>query len=159
MPMIYFDGKLAAEEMSPFFSNNRIMVLLRPLTNLAGCNLQWKGNNGSIYFAAQQYQLSLGNKINWLNNSSITLLHPFIMRNNRVFAPVTMWQQLFNAPLRYDESTKSVYLTSFTQHPVTSPVNNDPDTNPPAAKPLDIAMASKELPTVAIVVDSTEEIE
>ena len=155
MPKIFLDGQQVDEGMDPFFSNNRIMVRLRSLTIKAGCKLIWKGKSGSLYFAQQHYQLTLANKINWLDNSSLTLVHPLIMRKSRVFAPVAIWQQMFNAPLRYDAATKSVYLTSFSHPSLATPVDGSPDSPIQSNKAVNVAMVNNEIPAEATFIDAT----
>ena len=111
-PQVMLDGEPVNFDIRPFFSKDRIMVMLRPLVSMSGGDLHWQGKNGSATIASQTYFFTQSSPFALWNNEQCSLVQPLLLHQNRMFAPVAIWRDLFGAALHYDEQTKTVNLQS-----------------------------------------------
>lgn len=120
-PTIYLDDTPLVFEMAPFIDLGRSMALLRPLIAAAGGTLVWQGNQGEATVNQHRLSFTLNEATARLDGNPIILARPLTQIQDRVFAPVTLWRDLFACDVAFEAATRSVRLHSLPKPATPSP--------------------------------------
>lgn len=112
-PTIYLDDTPLVFEMAPFIDLGRSMALLRPLLTAAGGTLVWQGNQGEATVNQHRLSFTLNEATALLDGKPIVLARPLTKIQDRIFAPVTLWRDLFACDVEFEAATRSVRLHSL----------------------------------------------
>ncbi|HEY3376064.1 MAG TPA: stalk domain-containing protein [Armatimonadota bacterium] len=111
---IIFDGQPLDFDLPPFIARQRAMALLRPLVTAAGGSLTWHGDIGTAQVQHHQICFVLGHDNAVVDGKVVTLARPVIRRQSRIFAPVSLWRDLFSGVVEYEHPSRTVRLMRLT---------------------------------------------
>ncbi|MHB9132124.1 MAG: stalk domain-containing protein [Armatimonadota bacterium] len=111
-PVILLDGKPLASPLQPLTMKDRTFVLLRPLTTIAGGTLDW--TNGSATAIVDQHRMTftIGQNNVMMDGQVVEIDAPVLMRNERMYVPISVWASLYNGLVGYDAEFNCVMLRS-----------------------------------------------
>ena len=109
-PAIYYGKMKMAFDIPPYFDKDRIMIEIRPLIDISGNYLDWIGKNGSASVNDKFFTFSLLKDQVGVQGKPMQIRRPLVLRKGRVFAPISMWRELFGGAIDYDEKTNAVTL-------------------------------------------------
>ena len=110
---ILLDGKPLLLEKPSYIVGGRTMVLLRPLVAALGGSLNWGGNSGLATVGNRQVRFTLRRRVVTVDNVKYTLARPLILRRQRVYAPITLWRDLFSGVVEYQNTPCQVKIYSL----------------------------------------------
>lgn len=101
--------------LMPYIDNDRTMVLLRPLIILAGGTITWDKNIGSAVINNRKITFTMNDNKAVIDKRDFMLVRPIVRKQNRIYAPVTLWLQLLDGMVDYHASNRSVLLYNIPQ--------------------------------------------
>lgn len=111
---VYVDGKSLEFDVPPSLEDGRVLLPLRVVFESLGASLEWvdstktvKGQMGNISLSLQ-----IGSKTATVNGKEVSLDVPGKIVNGRTLVPVRFVSESFGAGVKWDNDTKTVYVTS-----------------------------------------------
>lgn len=111
---VILNGSKLDFDVAPVILEGRTLVPLQVIFNAMGVNLNWNGKNQIVTAQSKGITINLpiGSKAPTVNNVIVPLDVPATIIDGRTFVPVRFISESLGALVRWDESTKTIYITS-----------------------------------------------
>lgn len=113
---ILLDEKPMNLEAPSYITSGRTMVLLRPIIEALGGSLTWKGKTGIAEVYNHQITFTLHHRTVLVDAMKFTLMRPLARHHQRVYAPITLWRDLFNGDVEYQNVPRQVKIYSLKKY-------------------------------------------
>lgn len=110
---VILNGAKLDFDVAPVILEGRTLVPLREIFNAMGVNVNWDGKNQIITAQSEGITINLpiGSKTPTVNNVIVPLDVPATIIGGRTLVPVRFISESSGAMVRWDESTKTIYIT------------------------------------------------
>lgn len=98
------------DSLFPYIDSGRVMVRLRSLLTAAGCDLAWQGCTGTAKLHNRTYRFTLHSRVALVDGHEVMLVRPLALHQDRVYAPICLWRDLFAGVSDYDPKLRRVTL-------------------------------------------------
>lgn len=112
---VYVDGKFLEFDVPPTIEEGRVLLPLRLVFETLNASVEWidstktvKGQMGDITVSLQ-----IGSKTAVVNGTEVKLDVPGKIVNGRTLVPLRFVSESFGADVKWDQDTKTVYVTSI----------------------------------------------
>lgn len=111
---VVMDGKPLMLSVKPIIERGRAMVLLRPLIEAMGGQLNWDAINKQVVatVSGRQYTFIIGESAVLVDGSSMPIDRPAILLADRTVIPITIWRDIFGGTVEYNPVYGSISLSS-----------------------------------------------
>lgn len=111
---VILNGSKLDFDVAPVILEGRTLVPLRGIFNAMGVNVNWDGKNQIVTAQSEDITINLpiGSKAPKVNNVIVPLDVPATIIDGRTLVPVRFISESLGAIVRWDESTKTIYITS-----------------------------------------------
>jgi len=99
-------------QVEPFIRKGRTMVLLRPLIEALGGELSWDAvkMQATAVVEGRRYCFTIGKNAVTVNGEKKPIARPSAIFAGRTVVPVTIWRDLFDGDIQYDNKYRCITL-------------------------------------------------
>jgi len=124
---VYVDGKFLEFDVPPTIEEGRVLLPLRLVFETLNASVEWidstktvKGQMGDITVSLQ-----IGSKTAVVNGAEVKLDVPGKIVNGRTLVPLRFVSESFGADVKWDQDTKTVYVTSADKNTNTTDLSKE----------------------------------
>ncbi|MCC8169610.1 MAG: CAP domain-containing protein [Oscillospiraceae bacterium] len=151
---VFLNGKALTFDQQPVISRDRTFVPMRTIFECFGMDVEWNGENQSIYACNgdSEISMSIGSDEMWVNGECIKLDAVPFLSGDRTLVPLRAISEALNCTVDWDGSTGSVIIfgniINSTMFPTQSPTAT-PTSEPTAAPTVEPTAEPTVTPTAA----------
>ncbi len=126
---VYLDNKaitFSANDAQPQIISNRTYVPIRATCDALGLTIDWNSKTETLTFTREGTVIShtMRSQIVYVNGTALNFDTPSINKNNRTLMPIRMLGEAIGATVDWDNTTRSVHITTTGSNSSSSAVSN-----------------------------------
>lgn len=118
------NGTTIAFDAKPYIENNRTMVPIRFISEALGAKVDWNGTYKLVTITLNDTRIEqkIGKTVAIVNNHEVTFDVPAVIKNDRTMVPVRFVSEALGANVIWEESTRTVIITTKKIDPTSTPI-------------------------------------
>lgn len=122
------NGTTIAFDAKPYIENNRTMVPIRFISEALGAKVDWNGTYKLVTITLNDTRIEqkIGKTVAIVNNHEVTFDVPAVIKNDRTMVPVRFVSEALGANVIWEESTRTVIITTKKIDPISTPITPTP---------------------------------